>query len=63
MEERWIISSDYSSSTNERLVARRELSQAMIPGVHLLKVEIEKLDFENRVRPILDNKDPSKVHS
>jgi hypothetical protein len=42
VEERWVDSSDYSTATQEKVLASRQLSQAMIPGSRLMKVEIDE---------------------
>lgn len=49
VEERVIDSRDYGSTTPKRLAVKRELSQAMIPGKHLVKVEIEKDLYETKM--------------
>lgn len=68
IEERWVDSSVYAPSppaaagkttTTTRqqkqriIVVKRELSQAMIPGKHLVKVHVRKSLYEQRVAPIL----------
>ena len=52
VEERWIYSSDYSSTTSKRLLARRELSQAMIPGSRLVRVEIDSTVYKEKVEVV-----------
>jgi hypothetical protein len=52
-EERWIDSSDYSTTNDSKILARRNLSQAMIPGIHLRKVEIEKSTYTEKVEPVI----------
>lgn len=49
VEERLIDSSNYSATTTKKLLARRELSQAMIPGDRLVRVEIDQTAFETRI--------------
>ena len=51
LEERQIDPKDYEGSTckSERLPVQRELSQAMIPGKHLVKVEIEKEIYDKKM--------------
>lgn len=46
-------SSDTASSKQHIIVARRELSQAMIPGKHLVKVEVARKIYDTKVEPIL----------
>jgi hypothetical protein len=53
VEERWIDSSDYSTKTNKQILVQRELSQAMIPGSRLTKVEIDQSTYEARMAPVL----------
>ncbi len=53
LEERMISSSDYSDTTDEQVLVTRNLSQAMIPGERLKKVEVEKATFDS----ILKNTD------
>ena len=55
-EERWIETSDYSTTNDSKILARRTLSQAMIPGIHLLKVEIDKSTYLEKVEPVIDAK-------
>ena len=52
-EERWIDTSDYSTTNDSKILARRDLSQAMIPGIHLRKVEIDKSTYKEKVEPVL----------
>jgi small nuclear ribonucleoprotein (snRNP)-like protein len=42
LEERPVPASVYGGDSNTILVAERQLAQAMIPGAHLVKVEITK---------------------
>jgi hypothetical protein len=53
IEERWIDSADYSTTNKTRLLTQRELSQAMIPGTHLAKVEVEKIVYDAKMAPHL----------
>jgi hypothetical protein len=53
IEERWIDSADYSTTNTTRLLTQRELSQAMIPGTHLAKVEVEKMVYDSKMAPHL----------
>ena len=46
VEERWIEKSDYSTKSSGKLIARRELGQAMIPGERLVRIEINRDLFE-----------------
>lgn len=52
-EERNIRRSDYGAATqdddDDLVRVQRELAQAMIPGKHLVKVEIEKATYEKRI--------------
>lgn len=52
-EERWIDTSDYSNTNDSKILSRRNLSQAMIPGIHLRKVEIDKSTYTEKVEPIV----------
>jgi hypothetical protein len=54
VEERWIDTSDYSTTNNSKILARRNLSQAMIPGTHLCKVELDKSTYTEHVEPIVN---------
>jgi small nuclear ribonucleoprotein (snRNP)-like protein len=49
VEERNISSADYSETTHEHIVVTRNLSQAMIPGERLRKVEVDAATFQLRV--------------
>jgi hypothetical protein len=61
LEERWVDSSVYAppatttttGTTLRIVVVRRELSQAMIPGKHLVKVQVRRSLYEQRVAPML----------
>jgi hypothetical protein len=63
IEERWVDSSVYNtaaaaaaadSATSHRIVVvKRELSQAMIPGKHLVRVQVKRSLYKERVKPIL----------
>jgi len=50
MEERMICSSDYSDTNDEKILTRRSLSQVMIPGERLQKVEVDQLLFDTKLR-------------
>eukprot|EP00980_Cylindrotheca_fusiformis_P013501 scaffold3450_cov114-Cylindrotheca_fusiformis.AAC.6 len=52
VEERWVYSEDYSRETtlDRKVLVRRELSQAMVPGSRLLRVEIEKRIYVKNVK-------------
>jgi hypothetical protein len=51
IEQRVINRADYSAdATPKEFLVLRELAQAMIPGKHLVKVEIEKEIFEGRMK-------------
>jgi len=56
-EERTVQASVYNprNSPTEMLVAKRTLSQALIPGVHLVKVEIAKDTYDAHVAPIIES--------
>ena len=49
IEERYIDTSDYTTTNSTKLLARRELSQAMVPGSHLMKVEIDQSLYESHM--------------
>ena len=49
VEERVISSADYSDTTHEHMIVTRNLSQAMIPGERLRKVEVDASTFQSRV--------------
>ena len=49
VEERMVCSSDYSDYRTEDILVRRDLSQAMVPGERLLKVEVEKAIFDSKL--------------
>lgn len=59
IEERWVDSSVYNaaattaSTVHHIVVVKRELSQAMIPGKHLVRVQVKKCLYKERVEPIL----------
>ena len=57
VEERWVDSSVYNSNTTNGnvVVAKRRLSQAMIPGKHLVKVQISQDLYKEHVEPILSS--------
>jgi hypothetical protein len=51
IEQRVINRADYSAdATPKEFLVERELAQAMLPGKHLVKVEIEKEEFEARMK-------------
>ena len=54
LEEREINPEDYEGSTckAKRVPVQRELSQAMIPGKHLFKVEIDKEVYRKKMAKI-----------
>ena len=47
-EERTIDPRDYGATGIDRVPVKRELAQAMIPGKHLVKVEIERAVYDQR---------------
>lgn len=52
VEERWIHPEDYSQNEAIRegkVLVRRMLSQAMVPGSRLLKIEIEKTIHDEKM--------------
>ena len=53
-ETRTIVSSDYvtDDTVTEKMVQRR-LQQAMIPGEHLTKLEIDRTTYQEKVAPII----------
>jgi len=55
VEERWVDSTVYNSTSGNVVVAKRSLSQAMIPGKHLVKVEISQDLYKEHVEPILSS--------
>ena len=51
IEQRRVNRADYSENvTPKEFFVHRELAQAMIPGKHLIKVEIEKKIFEEKMK-------------
>lgn len=45
---------EYTAANGSKMiVAKRELTQAMIPGIHLVKVEVERSTYEEDIEPIL----------
>eukprot|EP00548_Thalassiothrix_antarctica_P008361 CAMPEP_0194133970 /NCGR_PEP_ID=MMETSP0152-20130528/4018_1 /TAXON_ID=1049557 /ORGANISM="Thalassiothrix antarctica, Strain L6-D1" /LENGTH=101 /DNA_ID=CAMNT_0038829435 /DNA_START=104 /DNA_END=409 /DNA_ORIENTATION=+ len=42
-----------SKDSTKMIVAKRQLAQAMIPGIHLLKVEIAESIYQKEVSPII----------
>mmetsp|Transcript_14105 Transcript_14105/g.21538 ORF Transcript_14105/g.21538 Transcript_14105/m.21538 type:complete len:106 (-) Transcript_14105:279-596(-) len=59
VEERMVDSSFYcdeeytAANGSKMIVTKRELTQAMIPGIHLVKVEVERSTYEEDIEPIL----------
>ena len=52
IEERYISPADYGATgptANRRVLVQRELSQAMVPGKHLVKVEVEQAIWDEKV--------------
>lgn len=49
IEERMISSSDYSDITDTQILVTRNLSQAMVPGERLQKVEVDHVTYTSRV--------------
>jgi hypothetical protein len=51
VEERWIQSKDYNESEHENQTKRasRRLQQAMVPGQHLVKVQVDRSVYQARV--------------
>ena len=46
VEERWVQTSDYSTTTDEKLLVRRKLSQAMITGASIQKIEMDRSIYD-----------------
>lgn len=46
-EERMVYSADYSDTKDEKILTERRLSQVMIPGERLEKVELDKSIFDD----------------
>lgn len=62
VEERWVDTSVYAGANdNEKsskvIVAKRNLSQAMIPGKHLVKVEVSQQLYKEDVAPFVASDD------
>ena len=56
VEERKVNSAMYSEATDgEIITTKRVLAQAMIPGIHLVKVEVSKTEYQQLVQPILQS--------
>jgi hypothetical protein len=56
VEERTVDSSVYShdrDAPSSKISAKRLLAQAMIPGSHLVKVEIAQSTYDTYVQPVL----------
>jgi small nuclear ribonucleoprotein (snRNP)-like protein len=54
LETRVIVSTDYNMNpTRVTMKAQRHLQQAMVPGAHLVKVEIDRQLYDQKVLPIL----------
>lgn len=49
-EERIVASSDYSDNSDRDILVTRELSQVMIPGERLMKIEINQALFDSVMR-------------
>jgi len=50
IEERIVMSKDYSNTTDQEIHVTRELSQVMIPGERLQKVEITQSLFDSKLQ-------------
>ena len=50
VEERIVASADYSDTSDEEILVTRELSQVMIPGERVKKVEIDQAIFDSVLR-------------
>lgn len=56
VEERKVNSAMYSDATEgEIITTKRVLAQAMIPGIHLVKVEVSKTEYQKLVEPVLQS--------
>jgi hypothetical protein len=54
VEERWVDSSVYSNTSSANIiVVKRNLSQAMIPGKRLAKVQVSQSLYEEHVAPVV----------
>jgi len=56
VEERWVDTSVYNdddAANSKVVVTKRHLSQAMIPGKHLVKVEISQSLYDKHVVPVV----------
>mmetsp|Transcript_20112 Transcript_20112/g.31070 ORF Transcript_20112/g.31070 Transcript_20112/m.31070 type:complete len:156 (-) Transcript_20112:191-658(-) len=42
-----------SSKNNKTIIATRQLSQAMVPGKHLVKVEVDETTYSHKVAPLV----------
>lgn len=56
MEERTVFSSDYSDTKDETILTTRKLSQVMIPGERLKKVEVDQLTYDTKIANAVDAK-------
>ncbi|KAI2501979.1 hypothetical protein MHU86_12462 [Fragilaria crotonensis] len=53
VEERTVDSALYSGSTGGKIITtKRVLAQAMVPGIHLVKVELAQSVYEQCVEPV-----------
>ena len=56
IEERSVDSALYSGSTGGKIITtKRVLVQAMIPGIHLVRVELAQSVYEQYVQPVLQS--------
>lgn len=54
VEERTVDSAVYSGSAGGKMIkTKRVLVQAMIPGIHLVKVELSQSAYQEHVQPLL----------
>ena len=55
-EERFVDPADYSAepTIEKKILVQRELSQAMVPGSRLTKVEIEKSTYDEKMSNIVE---------
>jgi len=42
-----------TSNNNKTIIATRKLSQAMVPGKHLVKVEVDQTIYNHKVAPLI----------
>jgi hypothetical protein len=54
-EERYVDSSMYETAKtpSQLITVKRRLSQAMIPGPHLVKVEVTKAVYDVAIEPVM----------